>query len=495
MTGKGGSTLRSRSITAAKWNMAGSIFKSMLQLVVGVALARILGPEVFGVIAVAWIIISAGSLISDLGFSAALVQKSELLDGDVEAVYTAQISVGIILAACTALWSEMLAGFFNVRQSSDIIAAVGLYFAIRSLGQTSAALLQRNLKFGVLQTANLLSQLGYAATGIALAYSGAGAWSLIVAQLTQASIYSAAVVSASKDRIRIRLFKSDRTILRFGGPVLAANIINWAISNIDSIMIARAASTASLGFYNRALALVLAPVSAITAGFQPVLFASCSRAHGNRQQIKLAYLASNGAVGLICFPPFLLAAAIPETIIAAVYGEEWLPAAPLLAPLSIAMMLHATLGLAGPVLMALDEVRKEVVAQLATLAIMLPLLLTAAAFSVEAIAWAVVAGYSVRFAFLVLFLKKAIQFRLFELLKVMIYPLILGTVTYLSSLALERAITAAPTVKFIAITIGSVMVWAAFFALLSQRLLLASLAGDVSMLQWLPLRLRRWIRL
>jgi O-antigen/teichoic acid export membrane protein len=61
------------SLTALKWNYASVGGKIVIQLVVGVVLARLLGPGPFGVYTAVLLVGGTGGLLVERGFDAALV--------------------------------------------------------------------------------------------------------------------------------------------------------------------------------------------------------------------------------------------------------------------------------------------------------------------------------------------------------------------------------------------------------------------------------------
>ena len=48
------------------------------QFLIGIILARLLGPEAFGIVAVGWLMVGIGNLVADCGLSAAVIQSKSL---------------------------------------------------------------------------------------------------------------------------------------------------------------------------------------------------------------------------------------------------------------------------------------------------------------------------------------------------------------------------------------------------------------------------------
>src|SRR3989304_2151767 len=77
MTTNNSSNLKDKSVGGVAWNAAGLVIDNGLQLFVKLLLARLLLPEVFGIIGFATVFIGMVQVFCDLGMSAALIQRKE----------------------------------------------------------------------------------------------------------------------------------------------------------------------------------------------------------------------------------------------------------------------------------------------------------------------------------------------------------------------------------------------------------------------------------
>lgn len=393
--------LATRSISALKWNYAGVAFRAFCQLAVGVVLARLLGPEPFGIVALAMLFIGVCNLFADSGLASALVQREQIDDQDVRFVFTCQVVLGAALTVAGLLLVQGFASFFGSPDSVAPMRAMLCLFIIQALGQTSVALLRKSLDFRSIQQISVGSYLiGYLLIGIPAAVAGLGVWSLVLANLSQVSMCTVGYVLRAHAPLGWASKPSSSGLVQFGFKVVAANLSSWLIMNLDSLFIGRMLGVNALGLYNRALTLVASPTGAFVTGLQGVLFAACSRAQRSQGKLQRAYLGATTAVALVCLPLFLSVAAVSDSVILVLYGHEWSGAAPALVPLALAMPLMAMLALAGPLLASIDRVSKEVRAQVITLALLWPLIYLASGYSMVAVAWVMLLGYGVRWALL-----------------------------------------------------------------------------------------------
>src|SRR5205085_8548959 len=146
----------------------------------------------FGIVAIATLLCGFASLMADFGFSAALVQRKTLTDDDVRFSFTAQMLFAVILTVTAFATAPLFAAIFRQPAVQPVIRVLSAAFVIQASGQTSAALLKRDLRFRDLQGAQVGSYvLAFGAIGIPLALLGYGVWSLVTAHLAQAAIRSA----------------------------------------------------------------------------------------------------------------------------------------------------------------------------------------------------------------------------------------------------------------------------------------------------------------
>jgi PST family polysaccharide transporter len=386
---------------ALKWNYLGTIARSLSQFLIGIFLARLLGPEPFGVIAIAWMMLGLGNLFADLGFGSALVQRERLSSFDLRFMFTCQMAFSSLLSVSGVIAAPYIAAYFHKPEATPVIQAMSLLFAVQCLGGTAAAMLRRALNFKALQQVAVTSYLtGYLLVGLPLAWLGFGVWSLVAAQLVQALLNSLLLIRVTSVPLVPCFRRGAFDMVRFGLKVTAANLSSWGINNLDVVFIGRAFGVVNLGLYNRALTLLTTPMNIVTTGFQSVLFAACSRTQHDRQQIKRIYLETTAVVAMLCFPVFVTAAVVPDTIILAVYGEQWRAAVPLVTPLALAVLVHALLAIKGPILEAGNRAGLELKNQLYTLLVFVPALLVAIQYSMAAVVWAVLGSYIARWMLL-----------------------------------------------------------------------------------------------
>lgn len=411
-------SLTDRSLAAVKWNYLGVVARIASQLIVQIALARLLGPEAFGLFAVAFIVVGVGNILVEMGLGSALVQKKQLTDEDVRFAFTWVVVAGLVMAALVFLLSESIASFFHDPRVAEVTRGLTPVFILQSLSVVPLSLLKRELSFKAVQGAQIASYLiGFLLVGLGAALLGAGVWSLVAAWIGQ-TLSSAIIFNILKRHPKKPLLNMrDKALQGFSAHVLFTNIANWTIENVDNLLVGKLFGPTALGLYSVSYNLVRTPTNHLVVTLQTVLFPASSRSQDNHEGLRRAYLTVVAGVALIAFPVFAGVAAVSGTVVEALFGNKWIDAAPILLPLALAMILHALMAVAGPVLWGQGAAGSELKVQFWVALALVAALLIAAQFSMVAVAWAVCVVYAMRLVWMTAVLMRHIHLPLTPLLR------------------------------------------------------------------------------
>ncbi len=389
--------LAAKSRSAFAWYYSGAVSRLALSFGTNILLARLLGPVPFGQMAFVLVLVSIGNLFANVGVPSALIQKTSLTESDAGSGHTIQVLVGIGVAVAVWMLSPWIAAFFGQPGLVILFRAASPLFILQTLGSTSAALLQRAHDARRLQVFSVVSYaVGYLGVGVPMAFLGKGVWSLIAAQLVQATINSALLYLKVRHSIVLKLARDSASLLSFGLKVLAANLCNWGISNLDNAFVGKFAGAYQLGLYSRAFSLAQTPQETVSSSLQQVLLPSMSQVEQDARTMSSAHAGLFGLVLLALGPPFAAMAAAPDVVIRGLYGLKWIAAVPYFRPLALAIPIHAAMAIAGPLLVARGRPQLETVCQAATFVLAVPVYYFAVSRSVLVLSWAVLAVYIVR---------------------------------------------------------------------------------------------------
>jgi O-antigen/teichoic acid export membrane protein len=352
--------LRARSISAVFWGAGGTAVRMVVQIGAQIVLARLLGPGEYGLFAVGAIVVGFSGFFSDFGLAYALIQKREVSEEDIRFAFSWQLVVGVLISLLIALAAPVLAGFFGEMRAAPIIAALGSICFINAVTGVSLALLKRRLDFKTQQIGFIVSYaIGFIGVGIPMAIFGYGVWALVTAWISQALIFLAIAYAVTRHSVQPLLWYGEAVAqLLYGRTVIVTNVFNWAVANVDKVLVGRLLPSRDIGLYSTLYNLVYVPTASVLNVIQPVFFSASARVAEEADEVaaraKLAavFTALVSAVCLYVLPMALIAAVLADQLVVLLYGPGWRDGAVVLAPVCIAMPFFLTWGLSTPMLWA-----------------------------------------------------------------------------------------------------------------------------------------------
>ena len=385
-------TLAERTVTAGQWRMAAWGVQAVLQLGVGVLLARLLPPAEFGLAGLAMVLITFATLVSELGLGLAVVQRRPLTNRHVRTAFTASLLMGGAAAGVIYLLAPLSAPLLRSPELPPLLRAMTLVFVCGALGATARATLQRALDFRRLFAIDVASYgLGYAAVAVPLALGGYGAWSLVIGSIAQSAAGAAlALVFARHPMLPLLARTELRELCGYGAAATLNQVVNGIARNADNLLVGRMLGPAALGVYARAFNLMTLPLAAVGDVMWHVLLPAMAEVRDDRDRLGRAWLAAVQASALAAAPLMAgLAAAAPQ-IAAGVYGPAWTGMAAPLQVLCAAGAFRAVYHVSGALTHASGRVMAELWRQSLYAALVVAGAIVGSRWGVTGVAWGVV---------------------------------------------------------------------------------------------------------
>jgi lipopolysaccharide exporter len=357
------------------WSTTSNLILRVSSLAVGIVLAHLLRPVDFGVFAVALTVQSILMTLADLGLSADLI-RSENPERKAPTVATLALTVGSLLTVGMVLSAQGVANTLGSPDAASTIAVLGFTLVLGAAGVVPYAMLQRRFQqkqLFIVASADFV--VGTTVT-IFLVLIGWGVISLAIGRVAAACL--SLVLQFAFARIRPKLgFDRElvRPILAFGLPIAAANLLSWALLNVDNIVISRIAGPTALGFYVLAFNISNWPMSAVGQVVRSIALPLFSR---SSPENRFAALSTTSALTWsVALPGGVFLAVLSAPLISVVYGERWLPGAAVLAALGIFGGLRALFDVFVSYLLARGASRAVLWTQVLWVASLVPAIIAA----------------------------------------------------------------------------------------------------------------------
>ena len=180
-------SLKQKTARGLFWGLVNNGTMQFLNLLFGICLGRLLGPDDYGMVGMLTIFSLIAGSLQESGFTAALANKKDIRHDDYNAVFWFSASVSFLLYWILFFCAPLIADFYHQPELVSLGRYSFLGFFVSSLGIAPAAYVFRNLLVKQKAIATALGLIVSGIVGITLAYCGFSYWGLA----TQSLIYVA----------------------------------------------------------------------------------------------------------------------------------------------------------------------------------------------------------------------------------------------------------------------------------------------------------------
>lgn len=317
--------------------LVGQAVKLSLHVVGLVVLARLLGPSDFGLVAMVTAVIGVGDILRDMGLSSAAVQARKINQQQKSNLFWINAGLGLLLALLCVAVSGLIATFYSEPKLAPIALALAVTFLAGGIQTQFQAELARQLNFVLLSVTEVLAMFSGLLVAVVMGMAQAGYWALVAQLIVQSLVLTTSrVVGASWVPNWPRREAGMRPLLRYGGNLMLTQILVYASSNIDSVLVGSRFGAASLGLYNRAFQMLTLPLNQIFTPLTNVALPVLSRIEDDEQRFRRHVEQAQLLLGYSVVFLFALAFALAEPLILFVFGEDWLGSVTIFRILAIA---------------------------------------------------------------------------------------------------------------------------------------------------------------
>jgi O-antigen/teichoic acid export membrane protein len=319
-------------------NLLGS---QLISLAATAVLARVLSAADYGLFGMVGTFTALILVFTDLGLSWATVQRKEITQPQIDALFLINTAAGLFLWIVSACSGKFLVSFYHRPELAGILGLLGASFLFSGVSAQPLALLQRQMRFKEITLCSQLSTMAGAAVGVGAALGGSGYWALVIQAVVQQFVFAASLLAWGEYRPTLpRTICGVAGLLSFGGYMAGYGAINYFSRNLDNVLVGRFCGVEQLGYYSRAYFLMTLPTLLASGMLSGVMIPALSALQDDRERMAAAFLRSVRWIALFGFPIAMgLAACAPE-LVRLIYGPRWSPVVPMLLWLCVAGVLQ-----------------------------------------------------------------------------------------------------------------------------------------------------------
>ena len=240
------------------WTVGAFGVGQLLRLVTVVVIARLLAPELFGIMAIVNSLRTGVDLLSDVGITQNIIQNKNGDDPDFyNTAWTLQLIRGPVLWLLCSAAAVPLAHLYSAPILALVLPIAALYFICLGFTSISVPLTQRRLKFARLNSFDLFFEFSSAVAHVLFSYLSPTVWALVFAGLVPHTVRMITSYFLLPG-LRLRLFISKEyawQIFTFGKWIFFASLMYFLSMNFDRLFLGMAAPLALLGVYGIARSL------------------------------------------------------------------------------------------------------------------------------------------------------------------------------------------------------------------------------------------------
>ena len=358
----------------------------------GIAMARLLEPEDFGVFAAVTAYTALVAIQIQAGLPQALLRTSEDDMIAIDSAFWVMQGLAVLCCGGIVFAAPFLESVYGNPHYAMLMTLIALSFLLQPLVLAGTAVLTRSLRHDITSRITFASQMISVPVGVFAAASGLGVYSFAAGAFTGPLVWIALLLRYVKWRPRLRIDKTKtKHILTYGLKLHAGMTLTTAANRVDAMLIGRLAGLPALGIYNRALSTSRLPVTELLGRLYSLVFAAFARIEGQGNRSRKAFRKLTTAMTVPIYLGLAWLALCAEPFIRLLYGEKWLAAVPPMQILLLAAALATLRGLLSMYANATGLAGRQAMVAGMDLFATVSLVVLSLRWGLEGVAWAITA--------------------------------------------------------------------------------------------------------
>lgn len=254
---------RTAAARGALWLSVSSWSAKGTQTVVLLVLARVLTPSEFGILAVAALTYNSLLALNQLGVTDALTFFPDRIEEASRTALSMVLIGGLILMGAAWALAPLIAHFFHSPEATFVLRGFAVGIPFDAAAQVPIGRLTRELSFSRRTITDSVPPVIGAAVTISVVASGHPLVGLVAGQIVASITTVTVAMIVGPWCLPGWNTVMARRLLRYGGYLSGADILNLGLLNVDYIIIGHVLGPVALGVYSLAYRLCFLPYVSI----------------------------------------------------------------------------------------------------------------------------------------------------------------------------------------------------------------------------------------
>jgi len=349
-----------------------------LGIVSTMALARILAPADFGLVALATSMIAALEILTSFRLDVALIQNRSATRAEYDSAWSLNLIFSATLGLLVCLGATPAAQFFHEPRLSAVMLVLAASTFASGLENIGVVNFRKDLNFRREFAYSLSRKIASVSVGVSAAVMFRSYWALVAGIVSASATGLAASYLMHPYRPRWSLV-SARALFGFSKWLLLDNALYFLRHRSVNFLIGRISGTGALGLFSLAYELGTTANTNLAAPVERALLPGYARMATGLDALQGTYLATSGLTALLIVPVAVGIAAVAPLLVPVMFGPKWLTATPLLQVIGVASSISLLGSGSASICLSLGRPRlvvwlsgSYVIALLVSLALLLP---------------------------------------------------------------------------------------------------------------------------
>ncbi|SDT58809.1 oligosaccharide flippase family protein [Jiangella sp. DSM 45060] len=342
------SKLRSATI----WSYSLTIGKMAITTGLSLALAAMLGPRAFGVIAMALVFTNFIEMLQQQGMMPAIIARKTLSNLHADTAFWLVLGTGVVCTGLGLLAAPWWAGLNGLPELAPVIQVLALSVPLSSSVVVHEAILRRHLDFRKLAVRSWSSVLAGGVAGIAAAVAGWGVWALVTQQVVTTVTTVVVLWRVSHWRPRLRFSSgAAKDLWRYSVRSSASSLGLFLGGRLDVILAGALFGPVLVGLYRMGQRLTSMVVDVTARSMQAVSLPGLSALQDDQDAFNERLLRMQRVTAALALPMLGIVAGVAPAV-QSLLGGEWAGTTEAIRILAVSQALSALTLLLGPALQA-----------------------------------------------------------------------------------------------------------------------------------------------
>ena len=349
-------SVKQKFLRGSLWLGLGSIILRFMELFRSIILARLLLPEVFGLMGILHLLREGIQTFTHVGFGDAIIYRKSEIEESVNTAWILSIIRGLLLFVLLYFLSPLIASFYGEDTLNLGIKVLAIVFVFNGLSNTYMVLYRKNIEFKKIALLNLITEFLGIVVVIILAYYLRNIWALLFGVLFSSftkMLLSYRIAEKSPN------FSFDKKLawemFHYSKYLTGAGILFFFTTRLDDGLVGKLLGMKELGFYINAYFFANLPATHVTAILAPLIFPTYAYYSQNQEKMNRLFLRVLKVVSIVTIPAAFGILALSDEIASVLLGEIWLPMVPALKVLVFFGLFRAVAGCTGPLFKAMGK--------------------------------------------------------------------------------------------------------------------------------------------